>query len=344
LSAISLRLMIIIWMIILTACIDANIELTGAQPSQKIVPAIGINRGINLGNWLEAPNPGEWGVNIEPWHFFLIRRAGFDTVRIPVRFSVHADQDMPYTLDPIFMEVVDDAIQQSLQNELNVILTFQHYEEIMKAPAYHTKRFLAIWQQLAERYQGASESLYFELLNEPHDQLDASQWNALLKEAIKTIRISNPNRWIIAGGGEYNHVNSLKDLHLPDDEFLIATFHFYEPFNFTHQGASWVPGSDQWDEIQWTGTEKEKQFIVGMLDEAYNWSQEQGVPLLIGEFGTIASVDNISRSSWAFFISDQAQQRGIPWVYWDLCGEFRVLDCKTGVWNQKLLEALIESY
>jgi len=330
-------------MIILTACLDAEVKSATAEPTFRVIPTIPINRGVNLGNWLEAPKPGEWGVNIETWHFSAIRQAGFDSVRIPVRFSTHASPDPPYLLDPIFMELVDDAVAHGLENGLNVILDFHHYEQLMLAPAEQTERFLAIWQQLAERYSGAPDTVFFELLNEPHGQMDQNQWNDLLVKAVKRIRNSNPHRWIIVGGIDFNHVHSLDGLLLPEDGNLIATYHFYEPFAFTHQGAAWVEGADQWSGIQWTGTVEEKQVVTEMFDKVLDWSQQHGIPLLMGEFGTIARGDDTSRQSWTGFVADQAQQRGISWIYWDICGEFRVMECETGIWDQPLLDALMIS-
>ncbi len=211
----------------------------------------------------------------------------------------------------------------------------------MEAPAEHAERFLAIWQQLAERYREIPDTLYFELLNEPHGLLDANQWNELLAKAIEQIRVSNPERWIIVGGVDFNHIRSLDSLLLPEEERIIATFHFYEPFPFTHQGASWVAGADQWSGDEWTRTEEEKQAIVAMLDEAMEWSQRHGIALLMGEFGAITKADDSSRHRWTAFAVEQAQRRGIGWIYWDLCGEFRVMDCETGIWDQPLLDALI---
>jgi endoglucanase len=328
-------------MMILAGCVNVDGEKATEEVTPKAIPPIAISRGINLGNWLEAPEPGEWGVTIEPRHFSAIREAGFDSVRIPVRFSAHASPNPPYALDPVFMELVDEAIQQGLQNGLQVILDFHHYDEIMEAPQEHTDRFLAIWQQLAERYREAPDNLYFELLNEPHGSMDNLRWNELLAKAIEEIRVSNPERWIIVGGIDFNHIRSLDGLVLPDDERIIATFHFYEPFEFTHQGAPWVANAAQWSGVQWTGKEEEKQAIEIVLDEAVEWSRRHGIPLTMGEFGAITKADESSRRSWSAFMADQARQRGIAWVYWDICGEFRAMDCETGIWDQPLLEALM---
>ena len=328
-------------MIFLSACVQPESKPATLQPTPKIIPSTGIKRGINLGNWLEAPIPGEWGVTIQPQHFTAIRQAGFDSVRIPVRFSSHADPHAPYTLDPLFMQLLDEAIQQALQNDLNVILDFHHYDHIMQAPTQHTERFLAIWQQLAERYQNAPNTVYFELLNELHGKMDEQGWNQLLQLAIERIRLSNPQRWIIVGGTDYNHIGSLDGLRLPEDDFLIATFHFYEPFQFTHQGANWVAGAEKWNGLQWAGTIEEKQSIKDVLDKATEWSQRNGIPLLMGEFGVIAGVDAGSRQAWTAFVANEAYQRDIAWVYWDLCAEFRVYDCQKDEWDQALLAALM---
>src|SRR5262245_4184166 len=89
-----------------------------------------LGRGINLGNALEAPNEGEWGVTLKAAYFPAIKQAGFDSVRLPVRWSAHAQNDAPYTIDPKFAERVDWAIDQALGNKLNIIVNVHHYGEM----------------------------------------------------------------------------------------------------------------------------------------------------------------------------------------------------------------------
>src|SRR5262245_45593506 len=52
-----------------------------------------LGRGMNLGNALEAPQEGEWGVRLRAEYFSAIKKAGFTTIRLPVRWSAHAGQD-----------------------------------------------------------------------------------------------------------------------------------------------------------------------------------------------------------------------------------------------------------
>lgn len=314
---------------------------THAATTSQAFGSFSVQRGINLGNALDAPVPGEWGVTIQPHYFESIRSAGFDSVRLPVRFSAHAAQNPPFTLDPTFLVLVDNTIQPALDAGLVVILDFHHYEELMDDPSGQRQRFLAIWQQLAGHYQGAPENLYFEILNEPVKNLDAAAWNALIAEVVPLIRRSNPQRILVLGSADYNSISALDALQLPDDDHLVVAFHFYEPFEFTHQGAGWVQGSHEWNGTSWNGTDAEKRLIEECLDRAAAWSTKRQVPLLLGEFGSIITADPASRRRWTAFVARQAEKRNIPWLYWQFCSDFGVYDCQQQSWDADLLQALI---
>ena len=62
-----------------------------------------LGRGMNLGNALEAPNEGDWGMKVEEEYLKAIADAGFQTVRLPVKWSAHAMKEPPYTIDPKFL-------------------------------------------------------------------------------------------------------------------------------------------------------------------------------------------------------------------------------------------------
>lgn len=331
---------LLLFSVILSSCKktpDANLIMSTPRAYSKS-PAL---RGINLGNALDAPAPGEWGVVIKPEYFEVIRAAGFDSVRLPVRFSAHALQTFPYTLDPEFLSQVDEIINQGLGAGLTVVLDLHHFEEIMVDPAGQRERFLAIWKQLAEHYQDAPANLYFELLNEPNQLLDAVAWITLAKEAIQIIRESNPERKILVGGSDFNSIGALYGLQLPSDENLIATFHFYLPVEFTHQGASWVNGAEQWMGTKWQGTQDEMRAIIEQLDRAAAWSAQQQIPLIMGEFGSITAADAESRQRWTEFLRSESEKRDIGWMYWEFCSEFRVYDCELDTWDEPLLKALV---
>ncbi len=241
-----------------------------------------LGRGINLGNALEAPKEGEWGVTLYSKYFRTIKQAGFASVRLPIKWSVHAATEPPYAIDPKFAERVDWAVDQATSNGLNIILDVHHYDEMDTSPDEHLPRLVKIWEQIAARYKDKSTNVYFELLNEPHGSLADAKWNAAIPQLLAAIRKTNPTRPVLVGPASWNEISALDKLELPQDKNLILTVHFYDPHKFTHQGAYWMEGSDAWKGTQWLGTEQEQMAARTSLDKAANWAKQQNRPVFFG--------------------------------------------------------------
>lgn len=299
--------------------------------------------GVNLGNAFEAPAEGAWGVRLAAEDFDRIAKAGFDSVRIPVRWSAHAGDAPPYTIDPAFFARVDWAIDQALSRGLAVVLNQHHFNELYADPAGQRDRFIALWRQIAQHYRDRPPALFFEILNEPHDRLDRQQWNQLLADTVPVIRASNPTRILVVGPAGWNAYSELPHLHLPEgDDRIIATFHYYLPFPFTHQGASWAgEHSRQWLGTRWTGSDSEKQAVIHHLDAAAAWARNHNVPLFLGEFGAYEKADIASRAAWTRFVREEARRRGISVAYWEYCAGFGVYDPAARQWRPQLLDALL---
>jgi endoglucanase len=310
-------------------------------PTNTPVPSSSLRHGINLGNMLEAPDEGEWGLTVHEEYFDLIEEAGFDFVRLPVRWSTHAEEAEPYMIDPDFFARVDKVVDWALEHGLAVIVDFHHYEEMAWDPWTHKDRFLGIWQQVSEHYQDYPSGVLFELLNEPNDELDASLWNEYATEALAIVRETNPTRDVIIGPVSWNAYNWLSTLDLPQDEHIIVTFHYYLPFQFTHQGADWVAGSGPWRGTTWEATEAEKAEITSHFDTVADWAQRRNARILLGEFGAYSEADMESRVRWTEFVRSEAEAHGFAWGYWEFAAGFGIYDPEAKVWQEDLLKALI---
>jgi endoglucanase len=301
-----------------------------------------LGRGINLGNALEAPSEGAWGLTLKAEYFDRIKEAGFQSVRIPIRWATHTGPGPDFNVDPAFFDRVDWAIDQALSRGLVAIINSHHDDELYKEPDKHQPRLEAIWRQVARRYQGRPDSLLFELLNEPHGDLTNDRWQALFPRLLAIVRESNPKRVVIVGPGNWNSLEHLGSLRLPeDDRRLIATFHYYSPFHFTHQGAEWVEKSNDWKGETWTGTPSQIEALKHDFAKAAKWGAEHNRPIFLGEFGAYGAAPMSSRVTWTSSVSREAERLGFSWSYWEFAAGFGAFDKDAGHWRGPLKDALI---
>ena len=301
-----------------------------------------LGRGINFGNTLEAPNEGEWGFKIEEKHIEAIKNAGFDYIRLPIRWNAHAEWAAPYTIDPTFFTRIDEIVGWALKRGLKISINIHHYEEMASDPWANEERFIGLWMQIAEHYQNYPPELVFELMNEPNNQMNAALWNFIQNRALSVVRTSNPTRDVIIGPIMWNSYEWLNTLDLPpNDPHIIATFHYYLPFEFTHQGAEWVEGSDDFLGSQWTGSAAEQANIRAHFDVAQAWAERHNVPILLGEFGAYSKAPQDSRLRWMSFVAREAEARRFAWAYWEFGAGFSLYDLETDQWRSDMLKALI---
>ncbi|MBI4557772.1 MAG: glycoside hydrolase family 5 protein [Candidatus Hydrogenedentes bacterium] len=303
-----------------------------------------LGRGINLGNAMEMPR-GRPLWEPQPEHLDLIKAAGFNSIRIPIRWSEYAATDAPFAIDPAWFTGVDTLVNAALDRKLAVVINVHHFNELMADPVGQHQRFLAIWNGIAEHYREFGPDLFFELLNEPHGKLRPQLWNELLSESLAVVRRSNPNRAVIVGTAPWGGVRGLKDLVMPEgDRNLILTVHYYEPYHFTHQGASWAnKGADAWLGTTWDGTRNEQRAIRADFDQVAAWAKEHRRPVYLGEFGAYNKADMESRARWTDFVAREAEKRGMSWAYWEACSGYGAYDPKAGAWREPLLRALMPS-
>jgi endoglucanase len=335
-----------------------------------------LGRGVNLGNALDAPYEGAWDMVLEEAYFKLIKDKGFDSVRLPVRFSNKTTEAAPYTIDETFLKRVDWAVDEALKQELAVIIDLHHFEEMITEPEAQKERFLSIWDQLSKRYSDRPESVYYEVLNEPNGALTAGLWNEYVKEVITIIRGNDPHRTLIIGGAEWNGIGGLLELELPEhDRNIIATIHYYGPILFTHQGAEWMTEEYSTTGLTWPGppanpvepvqaaknvgwvasffreynsktgasNPASREALVHDLERAARWGEANDRPIFLGEFGAYSTADMSSRIQWTETVRSEAERLGMTWAYWEFGASFGLYDRSANTWREDLTKALLPS-
>jgi endoglucanase len=281
---------------------------------------------------------------------------GFDHVRLSVDCDELLRGAPPNGLNAAFVAELDTAVNAMLKDGLRVIVDVHPSDPFkvqLRSNDDAVTRFVALWSALAGHYaQTDPEYVFFEVLNEP-EFADAQQWNAVQTRAIAAIRQAAPHHTIIATAGHYSGLSDLLAFEPVADANVIYTFHDYEPFPFTHQGATWtmaqvrplrgVPYPSSPENIaaavsqeqslvdqHWIDTYGLNRWdaarIRAELSFAGRWAALHHVPVYCGEFGVYQPyVDPAMRAAWLRDTRTALEDQGIGWAVWDYQGSFAVV-------------------
>lgn len=299
-----------------------------------------LGKGVNIIGYDHALWKNHTNGRFKEPYFRMIKEAGFSNVRVNLHPFSNMNKD--YSLKKEYLETLDWVVKNGLEAGLMVILDLHEFNAMADDPEAKKEMFLSVWRQLAPRYKEASDNLLFEILNEPNRKLSAELWNIYLREALEIIRQTNPGRTVIIGPANWNGIESLPGLSLPDnDRNIIVTVHFYHPMNFTHQGAPWAKDFVNLKNVRWTGTQEEKNEIESKLRMAKDWSSANKRPIYLGEFGAYDKADMESRALYTGFVARTCEKLGFSWAYWQFDSDFILYDIEKEEWVKPLLDALV---
>lgn len=317
--------------------------------AQNRLPAFEMNerlgRGVNMGNSFEAPTETEWGNPWKPEYFKIMAELGFDHVRLPIRWEPAARSmaDMPYTLNESFLDRIQSVVDTARKYKLHIIINMHHHDALFENAAAQKERFISQWSQIAERFKDYPDSLLFEVLNEPHGTITPAVWNQYFADALAEIRKTNPTRVVLMGIAEFGGLGAISQLQLPNDEYIMITPHYYNPFPFTHQGAEWVDGANAWLGTKWLDTDAERETVLSEFNYALHFSETNHIPIHVGEFGAYSTADIESRERWTTFLARWFEEKNLSWAYWEFSAGFGIYNPNTKLYNQKLVDALFHN-
>lgn len=227
---------------------------------------------------------------------------------------------------------VDGELIKKLQqiyyrcSQLNIkLIIVYHYGKLSNENIYsENDRIIRIWKQIITAMKANStNNLFFELYNEPTTDMDV--WKSSVTTLVRELRKEDPERIFIIGGANYNGFNEL--LHMGkldvDDGKIIYTFHFYEPYIFTHQGADWTaektfitgfpypykakkmprlynaPSDSQlYKDYFRFPKESTYEYLFERIKYISNEAKKLNLPLICTETGVIKFADNKSKSAY----------------------------------------------
>lgn len=318
-----------------------------------------IKVGWSLGNTLDAYNSAAghqdvtsetcWGNPVTTKEMITtVKDAGFNIIRIPVTWGNHMDENS--VVDEEWMDRVQEVVDYAYSQDMFVILNIHHEE--WHDPYYETadastEKLKALWTQIGNRFEGYDEHLIFEGLNEPRKRNTPLEWsggdkeghdvvnqyNAAFVETIRGLGGNNPKRHLMLPTYAAATTSSaLNDYAMPEgDDKLIVSVHAYTPYGFAL--------SDDLNNRSFTPDEGNAADILYLLDDLKTRFTDNGIPVIIGEFGARSKGNVADRTAWAEYYVRKANEVGIPCLWWDngaFIGDgenFGLLDRKSNVWK-----------
>ncbi|HEY8225805.1 MAG TPA: cellulase family glycosylhydrolase [Pyrinomonadaceae bacterium] len=323
-----------------------------------------IRHGINLSHWFaQAREYSEAHLKSHTTaeDLALIKHLGFDHVRLTVEPAPLFNWDDPTKLNAGYLKYLDDALDLILAQGLAVIIDIHPSDEFklrLNSSDRQIEAFERFWRAFAQHLSIRDpERVLFELLNEPMVE-DGYRWFGIQGKLIAAVRSSAPQHTIIASGHRWSGLAELLFMQPYADRNIIYNFHFYEPFAFTHQGATWAganipfyrnipyPSSLEsvgkvldtvqdeparynllrYGEDGWNAARIEREISL-----AAAWAAKYQVPLTCNEFGTFRRfAPPADRAVWIADMRTALEKYGIGWTMWDYAGGFAAVNKQDG--------------
>ncbi len=346
----------------------------GEKPSAARVARL--SRGVNVNNWFGQPYNGrangakgsftpEWMSSfITSQDVKLLKDAGFNNIRLPIEVAEFMDLSTG-ELTHKLLPSLDAAIKLFTDAGMAVQVDFHPKER--RVDSFNERpdqaELYVKWVGQISKHLAATtdpELVFIELLNEPGGLgLYNERWQSYQDRLINEARANAPKHTLIVNAGGYMLVRETIAFTPHPDRNVIMAVHYYEPSQFTHQGALWMKDWYQpLRNVPWPFEErdyaaavenfsrsgKNKEYaaksegaLKGMLKERLGtvekmrenfeqiavWARENDIAIVINEWGVYHKyVDRASRLRYLRDITDTMASHGFGSTVWEYNQDF----------------------
>lgn len=244
-----------------------------ALATPALAEPISLKRGVNFGLWNDWPSIAEmmadpsrldpfpdWQRDTTPAMLAALTDQGFDFIRMPtdpgplLAYGPGADRDR-------LIAGIRTATESAMAAGLKVVVDLHPLprgdetggmEDILDSlwPDY----VALVGRLAADLATLPADKVALELLNEPAFDCEAvyagapPRWPAMQAELLTAVRAKAPDLTVVLTGACWGQANALASLDpaLYADDNILWSFHSYEPFLFSHQGASWSSAPEKY--------------------------------------------------------------------------------------------------
>lgn len=307
-----------------------------------------LSKGANVCRWFRYPDPDtdEHARNyLQEQEIKMIKEVGLKHVRLCIAPKYIMNFETGAILSPM-AERIDAAISKFHKAGLLVVVDIHNEDRDAEKSEAWQRNFVKFWGDYASRLKKFSPDMtIFEPMNEPVMQGQESKWYPLQEELVSAIRKQAPQHTLVASGAYWGGVYGLLHLKPVADKNVVYSFHTYDPFPFSHQGATWagpdvvhlknvpypsspeavaplLPGLAQYPNAQKMVENygKENWGLRKMrsnFKQAVDWGKKYGVPLYCGEFGVYPLTSKAEhRANWFRDFGTVLAENSIGYAVW----------------------------
>jgi len=240
---------------------------------------------------------------LAPADLRFLKGLGATCVRLPFNYRHFESDQKPFEYLERGFERLSRAIDWCEKEGLYAILDL-HAVQGWQNPDWHSDngsrqallwstrqyqdRFVALWEELARRFRGQRAVAGYNVINEPVTGTPRGRFfntyrtnweplNALYRRVVGAIRAIDPEHIIFLEGDFYSL--RFSGLEAPFAENLVYSSHNYNAGGFGPGAYPGPIGGEQWD--------ARHQTVVFERNEGTQFSRQHGVPLWVGEFGSV---------------------------------------------------------
>lgn len=325
-----------------------------------------IKAGWNLGNQFECSAPGQdgesmaignpdgadnaetaWGnPTVTKKMIKAVKDAGFNAIRIPVRWQCHITNDKAMIVSKTWMSRIKEIVDWCLSYDLKVVINVHHEKWLESRPYYKYKdencqKLALLWNNIATEFKDYDYRLAFAGHNEVHvpgfwgepteenlaiqnaynqifvDIVRATGGNNSKRHLMVQTYVCNPDFGINNGNFIIPH-----DVENNGNDYMSVEFHFYNPYDYCGECKYYWWGQEykQYGEI----SPSDENTLTNFFDRVVNTWASLGLGICIGEWGVTdhyksGDIDRMHENMTYYcktFVTE-ARKRGFSTFVWD---------------------------
>lgn len=324
-----------------------------------------VKAGWNLGNQFECSAAGQDGESIQicdpdgadkaetAWGNPVVTKkmikavhdAGFNAIRIPIRWQHHITNASAMTISKKWMARVKEVVGWCLDYDMKVIINVHHDKWLESRPHYSHKdencqKLALLWMNIANEFRDYDYRLAFAGTNEVHEQdnwgkpteenlVVQNAYNQAFIDIVRATGGNNEKRHLIVQTYVCNPDFGINngDFIIPTDmegnanDYMSVEFHFYNPWDYAGACEFYYWGEPY---KQYGASPSDEKTMSDFFDRVKAEWSDKGLGVVIGEWGV---TDHYKGSEMARIhenmtyycqtLVTEARKRGFSTFIWD---------------------------